>query len=280
MKKLLSLLFVLSVSLALTSSTSFAAKNSKKNSSKKNVKVEQKISVKNPVQNDKAVKMVLNAISNGDLETTKYLIEENNIDINSTDENGKTLLMKACCNTNLDLVKYLVENKADITKTDKKNYNALMYAVEKSTLDIVRYLFEESDTIKIEQLAKDHIGLLSLAIKNNDFRILRYLVESQNFDITISNDKGQTLALLAAGYGKLDSVKYLIDKDANITAKDNNGNNILMYAAASGNLSLVKYIVNAAIVDVNEKNNDDKTAKDIAIAHNQTEIAKFLDQKV
>ena len=280
MKKLLSLLFVLSVSLALTSSASFAAKNNKKNSSKKNVKVEQKISVKDPVQNDKAVKMVLNAISSGDLETTKYLIEENNIDINSTDENGQTLLMKACCNTNLDLVKYLVENKADITKTDKKNYNALMYAVEQSTLDIVRYLFEESDTINIEQLSKDQIGLLSLAIKNNDFRILRYLVESQNFDVTISNEKGQNLALLAAGSGKLDSVKYLRDKNANITAKDNNGNNILMYAAASGNLSLVKYIVNAAIVDINEKNNDDKTAKDIAIAHNQTEIAKFLDQKV
>ena len=280
MKKLLSFLFVLSVSLAITSSTSFAAKNNKKNSSKKNVKVEQKISVKNPIQDEKALRMVFNAISNGDLETTKYLIEENNIDINSKDENGKTLLMKACCNTNLDLVKYLVENKADLTIKDNKNYNALMYAVEKSTLDIVRYLFEESDTINIEQLSKDQMGLLSLAIKNNDFRILRYLVESQNFDITISNDKGQTLALLAAGYGKLDSVKYLIDKNANITAKDNNGNNILMYAASSGNLSLVKYIVNASVVDINETNNDNKTAKDIAIAHNQTEIAKFLDQKV
>ncbi|MBR3628117.1 MAG: ankyrin repeat domain-containing protein [Elusimicrobia bacterium] len=280
MKKILSLLVVLSVSLVVTGSASFAAKNNKKTSSKKNAKIEQKISIKNPVQNDKVVKMVLNAISNGDLETAKYLIEESNIDINSADENGTTLLMKACCNTNLDLVKYLVENKADITKFDKNNYNALMYAVEKSTLDIVSYLFEESDTLSIEQIAKDHMGLLSLAIKNNDFRILRYLVESQNFDITLSNEKGQTLALLAAGYGKLDSVKYLIDKAANITAKDNNGNNILMYAAASGNLALVKYIVNASIVDINEKNNDDKTAKDIAVAHNQTEIAKFLDQKV
>lgn len=280
MKKLVSLLFVLSISLALTCSTGFAAKSNKKNLSKKNAKVEQKTSVKNTVQDDKAVKMVLNAISSGDLETAKYLIEETKIDINSADERGKTLLMKACCNTNLDLVKYLVENKADLTLKDKQNYNALMYAVEKSTLDIVRYLFEESDTINIEQLSKDQMGLLSLAIKNNDFRILRYLVESQNFDITLSNEKGQTLAILAAGYGKLDSVKYLMDKNANITAKDNNGNNILMYAAASGNLALVKYIVNSAVVDINEKNNDDKTAKDIAIAHNQTEIAKFLDQKV
>ena len=119
-----------------------------------------------------------------------------------------------------------------------------------------------------------------MAIKNNDFRILRYLVESQNFDVTISNEKGQTLALLAAGCGKLDSVKYLIDKNANITAKDNNGNNILMYAAASGNLALVKYVVNASVIDINAKNNDDKTAKDIAIAHNQTEIAKFLEQQI
>ena len=279
MKKLLSFLVVLSVSLALTGSTSFAAKNSKK-SSKKNVKVEQKISVKNPVPDDKVLKMVFNAISNGDLETTKYLIEESKIDINSADENGTTLLMKACCNTNLDLVKYLVESKADLTIKDKQNYNALMYAVEKSHLDIVRYLFEESDTINIEQLAKDQIGLLSLAIKNNDFRILRYLVESQNFDVTLSNEKGQTLAMLAAGYGKFDTLKYLVDKNANITAKDNNGNNILMYAVTSGNLVLVKYIVNSSIVDINEKNNDDKTAKDIAIAHNQTEIAKFLEQKV
>ncbi len=279
MKKILSLLFVLSISLALTGSISFAAKNNKK-SSKKNAKVEQKISVKNPVPDDKVLKMVFNAISNGDLDTTQYLIEEDNVDINSADENGTTLLMKACCNTNLDLVKYLVENKADLTKIDKKNYNALMYAVERSHLDIVRYLFEESDTINIEQLAKDQMGLLSLAIKNSDFRILRYLIESQNFDITLTNEKGQTLALLAAGYGKLDSVKYLIDKNANISAKDNNGNNILMYAAASGNLALVRYIVNAALVDINETNTDGKTAKDIAIAHNQTEIAKFLDQKV
>lgn len=280
MKKILSLLFVLSISLTLFGSTSFAAKNNKKNSAKKNVKVQQKISIKNPIENSKAVKMVLNAISTGDLETVKYLIEENNIDVNSTDESGKTLLMKACCNTNLDLVKYLVENKADITIKDKQNYNALMYAVEKSSLDIVRYLFEDSDTINTEQLAKDQVSLLSLAIKNNDFRILRYLVESQNFDITLSNDKGQNLALLAAGYGKMDTVKYLADKNANVSAKDNNGNNILMYAAASGNLSLVKYIVNSAMVDINEKNNSGNTAKDIAIEHNQVEIAKFLDQKV
>ena len=98
--------------------------------------------------------------------------------------------------------------------------------------------------------------------------------------ISLSNEKGQTLALLAAGYGKMDTVKYLYDKNANITAKDNNGNNILIYAAASGNLSLVKYLVNAKVVDINEKNNNDQTAKDIAIEHNQVEIAKFLEQTV
>ena len=280
MKKLVSFLFVLSISLVLISSTSFAAKNNKKNSSKKNAKVTQKISVKNPIKDDKVLKMVLNAVSSGDLETTKYLIEESNLDINSADEKGTTILMKACCNTNLDLVKYLIENKADITIIDKNNYNALMYAIEKSSLDIVRYLFEDASTIDIKQLTTNQIGLLSLAVKNNDFRILRYLVESQNFDMDLSNEKGQTLALLAAGYGKMDVVKYLVDKNANIGAKDNNGNNILMYAAASGNLSLVKYLVNSATVDINEKNNSDKTAKDIAIEHNQIEIAKFLEQKV
>ena len=77
-----------------------------------------------------------------------------------------------------------------------------------------------------------------------------------------------------------EDIEIEIKKGADVNAKDNNGNNILMYAVTSGNLVLVKYIVNSSIVDINEKNNDDKTAKDIAIAHNQTEIAKFLEQKV
>ena len=84
----------------------------------------------------------------------------------------------------LDKEKVLKIAKKKAQDIKEKASQLVEYAVEKSTLDIVRYLFEESDTIKIEQLAKDHIGLLSLAIKNNDFRILRYLVESQNFDIT------------------------------------------------------------------------------------------------
>jgi ankyrin repeat protein len=124
------------------------------------------------------------------------------------------------------------------------------------------------------------MGLLSLAVKNNDFRILRYLAENQSFDTNSANDKGQTVILLAAGTGNLDTVRYLVDNKADVSAKDNNGNNVLMYAASSGNLELVRYLANSAIVDINEKNNDGKTANDIAIAHNQAEIAKFLSQKV
>ena len=124
------------------------------------------------------------------------------------------------------------------------------------------------------------MSLLSLAVKNSDFRILRYLAENQSFDTNSANDKGQTVILLAAGNGNLDAVRYLVDNKADVSAKDNNGNNVLMYAASSGNLELVRYLANSAIVDINEKNNDGKTANDIAVAHNQAEIAKFLSQKV
>lgn len=279
MKKSVSLIFVLTLSLVLFGSVSFAAKKDKKVSSKKKANIEQKVTVQDSIKQDKALQLVLNAASAGDFDATKKIVEESNIDINLADENGTTILMKACCNTNLDLVKYLIEKKADITIVDKNNYNALMYAIEKSNLDIVRYLFEDS-SVDIKQLTTDQMSLMSLAIKNPDFHIIQYLAEVQNFDLTLLDANGASLAMLAAGLGNMDIVKYLLDKRVEINIKDNNGNNILMYAVKSGNFDLVEYLVNSDSLDLNEKNNDNKTAKDIAIENNQTEIAKFLLQRV
>lgn len=65
---------------------------------------------------------------NGDLDSTKSLIEEQNEDPYQTDEDGVTALHTACMSGNLDLVTYLVSEMAlDVNAIGLKNSTPLHF---------------------------------------------------------------------------------------------------------------------------------------------------------
>jgi len=276
MKKILSLSLMLVLSLSVVTSLSFSAsKNSKKKSVKKEV---EEVNPVEKVRDSKSLVIAMSAAEKGDFTTVKYLFDSDEISINDKNEDGQTLLMKACCSTNLDLVKYLLELKADISVVDKFNYNALMYAIERSNMLVVQELFQSS--IDIKNLTTDSSSLLILATKNKDFHVLKYLAETQNFDVVLKNNDGATLLMIAAGNGNFNVFKYLLnDKGISVIIRDDKNNTLLMYAVKGGNMDIVKHLVELTAVDIEETNNDNKTAGDIAIENNQIEIAKFLSVK-
>lgn len=54
---------------------------------------------------------------------------------------------------------------------------------------------------------------------------------------------GDKLLLVAARMGKLDAVKFLVDKGTNVNPKTKGGSTPLMEAAMWGNLDVVKYLI-------------------------------------
>ncbi|MCZ6884675.1 MAG: ankyrin repeat domain-containing protein, partial [Rickettsia endosymbiont of Ixodes ricinus] len=96
----------------------------------------------------------------------------------------------------------------------------------------------------------------------------------------IAND-GETILHYAAGYGRLETVKYLVEeKHADIHAIANDGRTILHSAAKcsqAGALEVIKYLVDKKGANINITTSDGKGLSDVASS--QVEVIQYLEAK-
>ena len=143
----------------------------------------------------------------------RYLEYNGNID--ATNKDGNTLLMKAVSIGYYDLADYLIEKHADINITNNSGENALI-------------------------LSANYPYILNLLINNNA-------------DINAEDNNGKTALHYACEGGDLYSVKLLIKSGADINKKDILGKTILMYAVENEHFDLMRYLVEDLEVNINEK---------------------------
>ena len=115
-------------------------------------------------QNNKII--TKNLIKKNDFEKLKYLIHDkkenqfefeflriiNNSDINTCDKDGNTLLILACMNGNLEIVKYLLENGANPNCVNLRKNTALHYAIANHEYDIADLLIQYGAKDNIENI--------------------------------------------------------------------------------------------------------------------------------
>jgi len=94
--------------------------------------------------------------------------------------------------------------------------------------------------------------------------------------IDARNDLGSPL-FLAAGEGKLDAVRYLLDEGANVNGSEKQGHTSLAEAAYYGHIDIVKELLLHG-ADINAVT-DDGTALDLAISKKNTEAADLLKHR-
>ena len=90
------------------------------------------------------------------------------------------------------------------------------------------------------------------------------------------NSQGDCCAplLLAAGEGRLDAVRYLLDQGADVNARDERGRSALTEAAFNGNPSVMKELILRG-ADLNALS-DEGTALDIAINTKHPDAVELL----
>lgn len=164
---------------------------------------------------------------------------ENGGDINITDNEGNTLLMKSVSLGYYDLADYILTMNADISITNNNGENVLI-------------------------LSADYPYIINLLLNNN----------IDNLDI--ADNEGKTALFHACKYGNLNSVKLLIKSGSDINKRDIFGKTILMYAVESENLELIKYLIEDIEVDINEK--DDWGQNAIFFA-TKISVARYLIYK-
>ncbi|HCJ8468962.1 TPA: ankyrin repeat domain-containing protein [Escherichia coli] len=160
------------------------------------------------------------------------------VDFNQTLENGKTPLIEAIENNAVDMIKLAVALKTDFNKKDIHGNTALHYAAE-----------------------------------NMNFNIIKLFVNN-GADINIKNDKGLTVPMIMAekGFMNKEFMNYYIDKSNGykLNTVDNNGNTLLHYCSSKKQLDTdcLDLLIQSNI-KIDLKNNQGKTAKDIANKDNK-----------
>lgn len=177
------------------------------------------------------------AANNGVTEQVVELVQKG-MDVNTTDQEGNSLLMIAVRTDNAPLVDFLLQHRAGVGRRNRYGDDALMIAAYSGQLETVKKLVAAGAEIQ---------------------------------------HPGWTALHYAAIQGLPDMAAYLVDKGAAVDAKAPNGQTALMLAANRNQADLVQVLL-AKKADLGITDADGKTAADMAAAQGHEDLAKLLTQ--
>ncbi len=177
------------------------------------------------------------------------------------------------------------------TTISTENSCPLIYAIDAGNTDGAVFLIDQLDDIHFV----DEYGfslLHHVAAISRDEKLLQYLIY-RKLDVNLQNISGRTPLMLSLLSIEMDSENLffdfgseLLDAGADVNITDNNGDTVLMLACMYNNYTaygddyLVEYMEMLVThgADVNKKNDENKTALDIAREHHFVEAVEFLER--
>ena len=194
-------------------------------------------------------------------------------DVNATDKNGVTLLMKACKEGNDWDVKNLIKLGADVNLRDADGWSALMYAVRyQNSSEIVNTLIASGAYVRVRNKYNATPLLLAADYSKNP-EILNILLKNRSisedevfkaFIFTLTDNK-------SSDHIKISKVQLFIDKGISLNRMWK-GKTPLMYACEFGNSTAVIQLLLENGAKPGLTTSDGKTAFDFAKTN--SELAK------
>lgn len=232
-----------------------------------------------------------------DFHIVKYLIDHG-ADIHAKDRDGKTALMYACLNGNLEIVNYLIENGAEalINCADENGMTPLTIACRLKNFSLVKYLISHGADINYknnvtreynyhasrcgdEDLCKFFEG------KGNDRlnELLNLLSEDQdeikNQSINKIPERGRTALMYACESGDLEIIDHLISLGSDLYARDDLGRTPLMYACYMMRLDVIKYLIDLSspqMSQINDRDDLGRTPLLISFYNSKLNVIQYL----
>ncbi len=185
------------------------------------------------------------------------LKDENDIkaiwEIIKKSEDKKDILFAAAYKGQLELVKWLVASGVDKNTKDNNGMTALMIAAGQGHIELVKYLVGHE--LNVNKGTKDIMTALMYAAAGGHLEVVKYLMKEKVSTLNLKNE-------IKVG---------LIGVITTLLLKKIKKDKLLMWAAKEGFKEVVKYGLN-----LNQKNNNEKTALMYAIEVGRKEVVDYL----
>ncbi|CAB3374665.1 Hypothetical predicted protein [Cloeon dipterum] len=235
-------------------------------------------------------------------EVIRWLVEEIDFDVDSTNEKGETALMIASMKNRLDVVHFLLDKNADVSKRNQKGQTALHHAVKSGSLELVKSLLDHGADLESKdndgrnvlhfglgnlemvlflnekngELARgvDNLGNTSLIVAvdsdgNVNEKVISWLVEESGINLNALNLNGESAFLIACKRKNWKVVNIMLTKDVAVNANDPEGKTTLHYAAESGKLEIVQTLLERG-AELNSKDSSGLNVLHFALGHIET----------
>lgn len=185
--------------------------------------------------NGKTALMV--AAKQGDIERMKRLLDQG-AGVNRPNNNGGTPVMYAALSGDPDTVMLLLERGARVNAVASNGWTALMIASVKGFVDVARLLLEHG----AEPNQPDVYSWTPLmrAVYQERPQIARLLAEHDQTRVNHRGENGVTALHLAVARGNAEAVKLLLANGADPAIRDASGRTALDFARKNNNLSLLR----------------------------------------
>ncbi|MGD0465643.1 MAG: ankyrin repeat domain-containing protein [Gammaproteobacteria bacterium] len=243
---------------------------------------------------------LLLAVSLGDSIVITSLLDSELVDINSIDENGKTVLHVAVLMPSKKIVEALLassKQKVDInvtcSKAPLKGYTALHLAAVHGQYNILKQILDSNlvNPNIVNAKAGDtgftalHLAALKKSMdtrtRDNNNQVLKVLLDSALVDVNATMNNGDTALHRAAAIGEEYAVEALVKSEkVHVNAKNNYGQTALHLASKEdGHDGIVKELLKSRTIELDAKDNEGHTALFLAAKHSQPFVfAQLIDR--
>jgi ankyrin repeat protein len=158
---------------------------------------------------------------------------------------------------------------------DDSNRNAVHWAAVGGCLSIIELIASRDP--KILTLSDDSgWNLLMLASSAGRIEVVRYLLSSVDSDVNHKNKNGQTPLHYAASKNHPAIVKLLLENNADINAQDNLRATPLHRASSQGHIDVVRILCGNPKIRIDIQDNEGNTALHLAVEDQNDSLAIFL----
>ena len=258
-------------------------------------------------ENNKELNQLHSVEKEGDVTEMKSTLPRG-FSVDSRNTTGRTPLMNAALNGNVQAVKSMIKRGADPSLTDNKGWNTLHHAASGGDTDIislihthlpniesktgegdtplmvaalcgklhaVKWFLEKGATVACE--SNRGWNTLHCAAQGGDTDIIS-LIHTHLPNIDSKTGQGETPLMLAAFTGELHAVKWFLEKGATVACEDKRGWNMLHFAAESGDTDIIS-LIHTHLPNIESKTGEGYTPLMVAAFTGELHAVKWFLKK-